>query len=432
MLRRLIIGAALMAAACTEAPSLRGADVAEEIDRRIRFYSGKVERRPRLYPVHVQLATAYFDKARETSDPRWLAEARRSVDRSIAIVGTYEAFVMLARIANHAHRFEDAIRWARRVNTEAVKAAGMDRVLIPILVEAHIALGQDEDARALLPPEGTPPADFFTAAALGQWWSSQARYAEAVNAFDAAAVLAKAAREPRAATWARAMAAGALVDAGRPDLARPRLESLRRTDASDALVRLHDAECLEAERRPAEALAVYEGLIEDRPSDPELHARAWRLARTLRDAARTRRHFDAAERGFRRALDEGEVYTLGALAQLYVDAGVHLDEAAALAGRNLIFRRDREARVLAERTRNSERSPRSHLPWSESRCRPAPSDPSGSIRPSIGCYETITSFHSRRRSSTSCACSYGITDASCRRSNCFARSGPTPSSMKRT
>jgi hypothetical protein len=61
------------------------------------------------------------------------------------------------------------------------------------------------------------------------------------------------------------------------------------------------------------------------------------------------RHFSAAEHRLREAIDAGEVYTLGALATLHLDAGVNLDEAAALARRNLEFNRTPAARALLNR-----------------------------------------------------------------------------------
>jgi len=52
---------------------------------------------------------------------------------------------------------------------------------------------------------------------------------------------------------------------------------------------------------------------------------------------------DVAEQGLERPLAAGEVYTLGALARLYADAGRNLDRALALAQENLLWKRDREA-----------------------------------------------------------------------------------------
>jgi hypothetical protein len=67
------------------------------------------------------------------------------------------------------------------------------------------------------------------------------------------------------------------------------------------------------------------------------------------------RHFSAAQAAFRLALDAGEVYTLEALARLYLAADVRLAEALELARRNLDYKRDAAARnlVLALEERSS-------------------------------------------------------------------------------
>ncbi len=99
----------------------------------------------------------------------------------------------------------------------------------------------------------------------------------------------------------------------------------------------------EQEGRLAEALTFYE----KSGGDPEAHRAAASLARRLGRTEEARRHFEAAERSCRRILDAGEIYSLESLARLYLDAGVNLEEAKALARRNLEFKRDRSAVELA-------------------------------------------------------------------------------------
>src|SRR5262245_32433551 len=319
---------------------------AGHIEGRIRFYSARVERHPRLYPVYVQLANAYVHKAVLTSDPIWLAKARHALDRSLAIVETHEALVTLARIANYAHRYEDALRWARRALPAPRSGDPPDSAVVALLVEAHSALGQDAEARALLPGERSPP-DFFTATALGGWLASQRRFREAGLAYAAAADFAH--DNPPADAWARAMAAGVLMDGGLVELARIQLDAGRSASPRIPLLRLREAEYLEKQRDYASALTAYRALLRETPADPELHARAYKCAVALGERTEAHRHFDEAVRGYQQALDAGEIYTLGALAQLYSNAGVKLDDAAALAERNLQYRRDREAHDIVAR-----------------------------------------------------------------------------------
>lgn len=321
--------------------------VADEIDQRIHFYSAKAARQPRLYPVYVQLASAYFDKARTSGEVLWLTHARRSLHASMAIVATHEAFVTQAQISNYAHRFEDALAWGERALSSAtVTGEPPDPAVIAILVEAHSALGQYDEARALLPRDSEMGRNFFTAVAFGGWLSSQRRHQEASLAYAAAAHRAAAEDATAASAWAHVMAAGELLDAGHVEDAGPHLEAGRRIDPANPFLLIHDAESFEARGQARSALAVVEAVLRRRPHDADLHAKAFTLARRLGLATRAQSHFADAERGFRTAIDAGEVYTLGALAMLLCDAGVRPAEARALAERNFQFRRDRHAREL--------------------------------------------------------------------------------------
>jgi tetratricopeptide (TPR) repeat protein len=209
-----------------------------------------------------------------------------------------------------------------------------------------MGLGRYEDAAKLLPPPGAKVGDFYTAAALGQWLASQLRYDEAVDAFLGAANFARAEGMNDFVVWAEVRTAGALLDWGRPSPARSYLEAAGRPGPLNRVVwkdlRLHWAEFYEAEGPLEKALAVYEGLLAEQ-EDPDIHHRTFLVARWLGQEDRARRHFEAAERGFQRVIDAGEVYTLGGLARLYADGDVNVEHALALAQRNLEYKRDIEA-----------------------------------------------------------------------------------------
>lgn len=107
-------------------------------------------------------------------------------------------------------------------------------------------------------------------------------------------------------------------------------------------LRLHWAEFYEAEGQLEKALAVYEALLEEQ-DNPEISRKTFLLARWHNQEHRAERHFEAAEKGFQRAIEAGEVYTWGALARLYAEADVNLEQALGLAQRNLEYKRDIEA-----------------------------------------------------------------------------------------
>jgi tetratricopeptide (TPR) repeat protein len=319
---------------------------------RIRYYEARVAESPELYPALARLGEAYLDRARASHDPRFLTQARAALERSIAIQTNAEALKTMTAVCTYSHRFADALRWARR----AAEAHPEDRGITALQVEAHLALGQVDEAGALLSGASPPATSFHDAAARGTWLAAQGRAEEAASSFLQAAERAEAQKARDLAVWARVSSAGVWIDAGKPERARPLLDAVARTDPDDALLQLHQAELHEAEGRPEAALAAYEALLV-RGDDPEIHRRAFTLARQLgrRDVAR--RHFEAAEASFLKAIDAGEVYTLEALARLYLDAKVHPDRALDLARRNLEYKRDRAAHAVLNLARGPQDSP---------------------------------------------------------------------------
>lgn len=313
-----------------------------DVDAQIDFYVKKLSEHPRLYPVYAQLGAAYLDKARETHDPSFLARGRDAVERSLAIQPSLQAFKVMAGLCNFAHRFETALEWGRR----AAAANPSDTVVTALLIESYMGLGRYEEAAKLLPPPGATPRDFYTAAALGQWLVSQLRYDEAVDAFLDAARFARVGGMNDLVIWSEVSAAGALLDWGHPSPARSHLEAAARLGPGNAVVwrmlHLHWAELYEADGQLDKALAVYEGLLEEQ-EDSAIRHKAFLVARWLGQDDQAHKHFEAAEQGFQRVIDAGEVYTLGGLARLYADGDVNIEQALALAQRNLEYKRDIEA-----------------------------------------------------------------------------------------
>jgi tetratricopeptide (TPR) repeat protein len=316
-------------------------------DQKITFYRDKVESAPNLYPAWAMLGEAYLDRARDGRDPDDLDRARDALDRSLAIQPSFEALNARASLANFGHRFAEALTWADR----AARSSPEDTGVVAVKVEALLGLGRDDEARALIPSSPSPPEDFHLAAALGACLVARGETDEAVRAFTQASKLAARQGAPALALWARVRSAGVLLDAGRPNDARPILEQAAQQagpSGPDAFLKAHQAELLEADEKPIEALALYESMCES-SNDPGPHARAWALAHHLGRDDQAQRHFEAAERELKRALDRGHVYPLEALATLYLDAGIRADEARDLASRNLQTKRDRSARDLAAR-----------------------------------------------------------------------------------
>jgi hypothetical protein len=341
-MRALLIVTTLAALACSPRPAAETA-AASAVDRRIDYYRTRVAQNPRLYPVWIQLGDAYLDKAKETSDPSWLARAHAAAARSMAIQETYAAYHLKARLAGHAHRFEESLAWARK----AAAAAAMppDYQMLALEVEALVGMGRLADAKALLPADEAAIDDFFVAAALARVANEEQRLAVAAKHYARAGVLAQALGSQRHVAWAEAMVGGMLADSGSFAAALPHLDKARALGGCTEEA-VHRAEVLAGLGRGREALAAYGSLV-TRVPDPSIHHAAFQLAEQLGDTAAAAEHYRAAERGYRSVLAAGEVYTLGALAQLLLDgkgdANEAANEALQLARRNLEHKRDREA-----------------------------------------------------------------------------------------
>lgn len=326
-------------------PPLAGQARVPAVQARIDFYTRQVARYPKHYTAQALLADAYLDRARSSHDPADLTRAQSLLERSLSIQASFEAYRTLTALANFRHRFADALRWGRM----AAEALPSDTGVTALRVEAHLGLGEVEQAQKLLPRSDTVPNDFHLAAALGAVRVEQSKPDEAVAAFLKASDIAKKLQVPELAQWALVRAAGVWLDAARADRARPLLDEAAQTYPADPFLQLHRSELLSADARDAEALSVLEGLLRTQ-DDPALHARAFGLAHRLGREPEAKRHFEAAERSFRAALEGGEIFPLEALARLYLDAGVKGGEAASLARKNLEFKRDRAARQLLERS----------------------------------------------------------------------------------
>ena len=318
-------------------------------DETIAYYARRVAEHPGLYPAHTGLAAAYLEQARETADPDSLSRARAALERSLALQPSYEAMALLASVALFAHRFEEALQWSERA-AAASPADGIDTRLLPGKVEALLALGADGEVPALFAAAGERlAADCHLLIARAQWLRAEDKHDDAVAVLERAAGACQGgSAAPALTSWAEVAIAGILIDTGRPELARPHLEAARAVDPCRRDLRLHQAELLEAEGKDPEALQLYETLLEQ-GEDPFVRHRAFLIARRLGRQERAGRHLALAESGYQRAIDRGEIYTLEALARLYLDAAIHPERARALAEENLRFKRDRGARrILAE------------------------------------------------------------------------------------
>ncbi len=305
------------------------------LDSRINHYQSRVRRFSNLYPAHTALAVAYLAKARQTHDPVWVQRAREVAAESLAIQPSLAGFQAMAAISNFAHRFEEALEWSNK----AAQTAPGDTSVTAALVESSIALGRVQEAERFCAQAAGSSDDFYWLVASARVAVAKREVDQASQTYIRAANVAGRQAANDLSAWALVMAAGVLIDAGRPAEARPLLARAEKIDSNNFVLALHRAELDEAEGQWSKALRLYARLA-DRIGDPAVHARAFEVARKLGREEAARRHFTAAEREYQRAIDAGEIYTLGALARLYLEADVNLDRALELSRRCLEHQRD--------------------------------------------------------------------------------------------
>ncbi len=337
--RSTLVVAAVAAAVALAACAPRGRAALPGSAERIEFYSARVRDHPRHYPAYAQLGEAYLDQARETLDPAAIGRARVALQRSLAIQENFEALKGMTALCDFTHRFGEAAEWGAR----AAAAWPADTEVTALQVEAYVGMGERDAAAAIL--ESAHPLngeDFHLAVARGLWLADGGRATEAADAFVRAAALARVAGVEELVAWAQVSAAGVWLDNHDPGRAAPFLRDAAGIRPRDRRLLIHRAELLAADGNLAGAAELYRSLL-SRADDPEVHRRLALIARDLGREDDRARHFAAAERGFRRVLAAGEIYTLEGLARLYLDQHVHLAEAAELSAQNLRYKRDRRA-----------------------------------------------------------------------------------------
>ena len=149
--------------------------------------SERVSTYGRHYPAYARLGSAYLAKVRQTQDPFPLREARRNFKRSLEIQSNLEAIKGMAALYSYSHRFEEALRWARR----ASEVAPTDTSATLLLVEAYLGLGRGGEVVRLLSERNPEASDFFTEAAQGRAFMERRHFRAAAGAFSRAAAFAR-------------------------------------------------------------------------------------------------------------------------------------------------------------------------------------------------------------------------------------------------
>lgn len=335
----------------------RGA-VRQAVQNEIAFYQERLGRDPQSGLDLAALAGAYLKMARATGDLSWFLLAEQTAQRSVANLPFHNggALLVLARVAEARHDFDDAIRLARQAG------GGDGGDTLGIVVTSTLAVGKvDEASRAAeLLVRRQPGLGSYTLQALVE--IAQGRDNAAVADLQKAIAMEEPG-EVGSSAWARSLL-------GRLHYQRGRLEEARRLYAEAirilpqyplALLNLAELEMRLREHRKAEDHltqvvnitraspniydhAVLRGLarVKELQGDPQSAVRFWNMAE-----ARLRQDVTTSQFGHRREL-----------ARLLLERAraEDLDEALDLMRREVRVRRDAEtlyvlAWVLSENSR---------------------------------------------------------------------------------
>ena len=312
-------------------------------EKQIVFLEKQVKQHPRSAELHAQLAQAYFDQLMHSRDLDVIVKVEAALADSFSVQPNLKAFVVKARLSNYRHQFVEAKQWANK----AKQVTPQDTVVTAILTEALLGLGETHAAEKLL--RDSTHEDFNIWASRGQLYAQKHAFDKAAYAFEQAGIAAKQQHTPSRALWALVNQAGMYLDSDRPQQAKPLLEKAQAMDANDFLLQVHWMEYFIAHQQHDKAYRLAVTLLAQQV-DPYLEAHAFTLAKSLGKHSQAKQHFERAEAYYLKAIQRDEVFTLGALARLYCDAGLQLKRARQLAHQNMHYKRDPLAHETVQST----------------------------------------------------------------------------------
>ncbi|MFE1745997.1 tetratricopeptide repeat protein [Coleofasciculus sp. H7-2] len=122
-------------------------NITAALGREIAFYQERIRRNPGDGLDRTSLAKAYLKMARATGDANWYLLAEQSAKRSLANLSfdNEGAILVLARIAEAKHDFNESIRLAKQV----LQTKPGNEDAISLLVTSNLAIGKVDEANRL-------------------------------------------------------------------------------------------------------------------------------------------------------------------------------------------------------------------------------------------------------------------------------------------
>ncbi|HWS99921.1 MAG TPA: tetratricopeptide repeat protein [Pyrinomonadaceae bacterium] len=303
-------------------------------DARIRAAQVKIEQAPDVADGYNLLASAYQQKARETGDFGFNAEAEAALARSEEVApDNYDALKLRAKLLLTYHKFGEALDVARRA--QAMRP--QDHDVYGALTDALVELGDYEEAvRAAQTMVNLRPdtASYSRVSYLREL------HGDTEGAIEAMAVAVKAAspQDPENSAWCRVQLGNLLINAGRLAEAEREFDTALRISPDYRMALEGKARARIAAGDLESAVSIYK---REQGRDPNSADAALALGdlytRTGRadEAARQYKLFESAER--ENAAAENDWHHL---VYFWADHDLNLDEALALARRARETRRD--------------------------------------------------------------------------------------------
>ena len=344
--------------------------VRRSLEREIAFYQERLRRDPASGLELAALGRAYLKMARATGDLSWYLLAEQAAQRSLASLPFYNhgAVLILARVAEARHDFENAIALARR--------AGGEDDSLSILVSANLAWGRtDEAAKAAdLLVQRSPSLVAVTLRALVN--IAQGNDDAALRDFQTAIAMEEFG-EVGSSAWARTMLARFSAKRGRLVLARDLYAEALTILPQYPLALVQLAELEARAGQYAAASTHYAEVVDVSSASPNVYDHVvlrglGRLKALQADDAAAAILWDRAEARLRSDAAQGAFGHRRELARLLLDRGRprDLSEALALVEAEVRVRRDPEtldtlawAYTRAGRLTDAERVVHEALRW---------------------------------------------------------------------
>ena len=303
--------------------------ITRALESEIAFYQGRIHRDPDGGLDLASLGRAYLKMARATGDLSWYLLAEQAARRSLGNLPFHNdaAVLVLAKVAEARHDFDEAIRLATR--------AGGTNDALTIFVSTHLAIGRvDEAARAAEALVERSPG-LVSLALRGLAKVAQGEDGEAIENFTRA-IASEESGEAGSSAWARTLLGRLNAKRGRLNLARDLYQEALRILPQYPLALLNLAELEARAGEYADAERHHSQVVTISAASPNVydHAVLRGLARVKDlqgDHAGAGTLWDQAEGRLRRDVAEGSFGHRRELARLLLERGRTGDLAEALA-----------------------------------------------------------------------------------------------------